>query len=157
MLKLYDWQCRNCENIDEYFIEPDDGFVPSFAVFHCAACESECVHQRIMSRPAQYLSDRIMTPKVYGGARDTMGYRPLPELPPPPRGTYRTERIEHHGKERTFRVANGEALMQYQRTPEYREVAKERERAAAGNARRKAMAGDIAKGKVRLDESKGDK
>jgi hypothetical protein len=152
MLKLYDWECQHCGAVSEQFVDVDTD-APQWYVHDCGTCQAGTAHRRLMSAPAQYLADRVMAPRVIGGRHDTMGCQSLPELPPLPAGAVRYETREHRGREVKMEVVSGEAIHQRRSTPEYREAMQERARVAAGNETRKAMAGDVQKGKVRLDES----
>lgn len=81
MLRLYDFLC-SCGARVEFLVEVPSGESPPKKIKQkCIHCEQTSMMERIVSKPALYLGDRKMSPKVSGGSFDTMGCKRTPRPP----------------------------------------------------------------------------
>jgi len=81
MLRLYDFECER-GHIHEALVDVPAGEHPgTHYALTCPKCRACSPHLRLISPPAKYLGEKVMSPKVYGGQFDTMGAKALPTLP----------------------------------------------------------------------------
>lgn len=131
MYRLYDWRCGTCGYEHEELLGVTDGHQPGrHARIDCARCDRATMHLRLISRPAMFLYDRPLSPKVYGGDFDTMGVRELPSLPEIPDD-----------------IGGGE-VRDFFSQPAYKEIRAERKAREAENKRKRQRARALKSGKI---------
>lgn len=105
MFRLYDWMCSRCAHTHEAVISLAQGSdPPAQETLRCPRCKRDTPHARMMPLPAPYLGERPMSPQVFGGKRDTMGYEPAP--PPPGESATRAEVADWAKRKRAVRARN---------------------------------------------------
>jgi hypothetical protein len=121
MLRYYDFACR-CGHVHAELVEVPHGQKPDKAyILFCPRCKAKEKHTRMLSAPAVYLGEKQLSPRVCGGSFDTMGHQRQPPVP----------------------EFAGETLADFKdfvRTPEYREVKKQRAVVSANNKQKRARA-----------------
>lgn len=144
MFRLYDWQCCACGKVDEHLTSCPAGERPKRkATQLCRWCGDVTPHERLMSCPAPYMGERVCNPMVRGGAFDTMGHAPVPDLPDLPAGV----------------ESNTANYRQLWSTPEWREAKADLKEANRKNAEKRKRASAMARGEninMRNDRCAGD-
>ena len=144
MFRNYDWECTVCHAMREHIVQfPQGDKPPQFETIACEECERETWHQRLISLPAEYHGERVFNPVVRGGSFDTAGFKALPSLPDLPAGVPET-------------AGNYREIW---RTPEYREIKRERNAIKAENAAKQKRLKLLRKGEninMRRDKLPGD-
>ena len=84
--RYYDWECTACGDVFPFLTWVNHGEEPPRQqVMRCAsrgiACGQLTVCERRISLTAPYMGEREWAPMVAGGSFDTMGQRPVRDLP----------------------------------------------------------------------------
>lgn len=102
MFRLYDFQCWECGLVIEavHTFPSDQSPVRGKALW-CESCQVNTLHERLISRPAPYLGEKLFTVPVYGGRFDTAGAKRPPKKPDllPAHATASDYRDRYHSKE----------------------------------------------------------
>ena len=156
MWKLYDWQCTECSTTREHMVCPRDGEEAQTLTWLPCGCANRraTLHRRLVSAPAKYLGDRPMHPAVYGGNKDTAGYRSVPDYPELKEGITYEDREVADGRVQRTKVVKASALMEHQNTAQWREVHAAREAICDENATKRKRLPALKAGKVDLRNSK---
>lgn len=176
VFRFYDWQCTACDEQAERLTNVPHGEpVPRQDVMECHACGQFCLHERLMSAPAEYMGEKVHNPMVSGGRFDTMGMRRLPKLPDIDGAKQHREAIErdmralgpdyskdmaqqvhdHHAKS----APTMEDYSYHFKTPEYVEAKRARRKARKENLEKQKRAKALRKGaniNMRRDKCAGD-
>lgn len=134
MLRLYDWECTKCGAKREALVLVPHGAAPPKTQplpCTCVASQKDTKHRRLLSRPAQYLGERPLNVVMRGGSCDTMGYKPLPDLPEFP--------------------DNGSAddFCDFVQRPEYKEAKKQRAAVERENRTKRKRAAALKRGDIK--------
>lgn len=174
--KLIDFQCRKCQSVSEELIILREGDRrPKQRIAYCMPCNEETEQDAIMGLPAPYMGEKVCNPEMYGGECDTMGFKPMPDLPDLPGAEEHAEKVRQrmrkipdnapkHVKEAALNEAARDApsSADYARlfeTKEYKDAEKQRERIAKENKAKRKRAKAILSGEnvnMKRDKCAGD-
>lgn len=155
MLKLFDYQCTQCELVSEHFVDvPSQTTAPRKRRLACSSCGSTTQHSRLFPLPARYMGETVLNPEIYGGRHDTMGHEPMPHIPDMPgeaeadaecarRMMSLGAKASDSDLRNEMRKAGAPDLADYAAhfsKPEVKEIQAERKRIAARNAEKRKRA-----------------
>lgn len=115
--RYYDWECTCCGHVFAALTWVDSGGdPPRTAVLNCppcreVGCTAATLCERRISCPAPYMGERQWHPLVAGGSFDTMGVKPVRELPEL-RDNAEPGEVREHFRTAEFRDAKAERAEQ---------------------------------------------